>query len=591
MISRDFGATVLLDVTAAADDGTSVLRLLAENSDVETAYGGGFVKSIDGLASTYGTVGDAEAQDWFYWVDGIMADVGAGDYDLQGGQTAWWDYHAWSQAMYLPAAVFALPSPWAGQATPLHTNVEDAEVRSWAKSQGIVFSATEKLGEDPPASGVVVATAAEAEATPWLARRLAGEDGGVALVRLAGGRLRLRALDGSSGPAASGVCVALPNPDDGDAPLLLLLVTDRGPRATARGRPAGVRPRPCRRRPRRGTADAPSLAGRMTTVSPAATAEAAPRAARPRTVRRAALLRARERGRSGVRRLRPGVALSYTLALAAAALVTSNPVQAAAVLSLVIAALAASGVLRAARPYLRMTLYVTAIVLVVNPLFGAGGLGVLWSLQIGPLTLAITVEGIAFAVGNALRLAGVLLAFALLNLCVDPDDQLGVISRFSFRSGLVLSLASRLTPVFSRDAARISDAQKARGVRLDDGRRRDRAAARLPLLASLLTQSLERAVEVAASMEARGYGAGPRTRWTPCRPWRPADLAAAVATALAGGALVAGFAAGAWSFTYFPLLHDPLAALTDASWLLLLAGLSTPLLVTLPWSRARSSKG
>lgn len=46
-------------------------------------------------------------------------------------------------------------------------------------------------------------------------------------MKLVGDRVALRALDGAAGPAASGVCLALPNPDDGARPLLLLLIQDR----------------------------------------------------------------------------------------------------------------------------------------------------------------------------------------------------------------------------------------------------------------------------------------------------------------------------------------------------------------------------
>jgi len=302
------------------------------------------------------------------------------------------------------------------------------------------------------------------------------------------------------------------------------------------------------------------------------------------------MLRAQEQSRAGLRRLAPGVALAVCLTLAAAALIVTNPVQAAAVLVLVVVALAASRVLRESWPYVRISLSIAAVVLVVNPLFGAAGLDVLWELRLGPLHVAVTVQGIVYGISSALRLSAVILAFALLNLCVDADDQLALVSRLSFRSGLVLSLASRLLPVFSRDAGRISDAQLARGVALDAGRWRQRAAARLPLLACMLTQSLERAVDVAASMQARGYGAGPRTSWRRRRPWSAPDRLALAATLVTVAALCAGIVGGVWSFTFFPLLDDLWVGLGSAAWLLVLAGLSISLLVTRPWRRTRPSR-
>lgn len=178
VISRDLGAIVIKDVTVSATDDLTVMRLLAEHATVDTQYSGGFVKAIDGLASTYGSVGDGDAQDWFYWVDGVMGDVGANEYRLHGGDTVWWDYHAWADAMFLPATIDAFPTPWSKGTMPLTADVNAAVVRKWATASGISLGATEPLGSKAPMAGIVVATAAEARATPWLRDRLAGKDGG-----------------------------------------------------------------------------------------------------------------------------------------------------------------------------------------------------------------------------------------------------------------------------------------------------------------------------------------------------------------------------------------------------------------------------
>jgi len=300
-----------------------------------------------------------------------------------------------------------------------------------------------------------------------------------------------------------------------------------------------------------------------------------------RTVRR----RAPEATPRGLARLRPGVCLGFIAALGIAGLALASPVQVAVLLAVTLLSLWASGALRAAVPYLKVALYVGAFLALLNPIFSRGGLDVLWQTTLGPLTVKLTVQGIAFGVTSALRLATVTLAFALFTLVIDPDEQLGLLSRLSFRSGLVLSLAARLFPVFSRDAARLADAQRARGVELDRGRRRERAAARVPLLAALLTRSLERAVDVAASMEARAYGSGGRTRWVRRRRWTAADVLTAAAAAVAGVALVGGLATGAFAYDFFPLLDDPWAMLANGWWLALAVALAAPLVVTRPWRR------
>ena len=81
-MSRDFGATVMVDALAPAKQGLDVMRLLAEHATVDTSYGGQFVSGINGVRSTFGGVSRATAADWFYWVDGVMADVGADDWKL-----------------------------------------------------------------------------------------------------------------------------------------------------------------------------------------------------------------------------------------------------------------------------------------------------------------------------------------------------------------------------------------------------------------------------------------------------------------------------------------------------------------------------
>lgn len=290
--------------------------------------------------------------------------------------------------------------------------------------------------------------------------------------------------------------------------------------------------------------------------------------------------------RRGLAAQRPGAGAAYVGAVAATALVVANPLQAGAVLALVVGLLALNGRLRASLPYARVALAVGLFLAVLNPLFSSGGLDVMWAGDLGPLRVTLTLQGLAYGITTAVRLTAVILAFALFTVALDPDDQLGLLSRLSFRSGLVLSLAARLFPILSGDAARIADAQRSRGVELDRGTWRQRMKARIPLLSALLTRSLERAVDVAAAMEARGYGAGGRSRWLHRRPWRGADVALAAGAAVASLALLAGLLSGAVAFDFYPLLDDPRAQLTDPWWLATLVALLVPGVVLVPTSRA-----
>ncbi|NLE74352.1 MAG: energy-coupling factor transporter transmembrane protein EcfT [Actinobacteria bacterium] len=289
--------------------------------------------------------------------------------------------------------------------------------------------------------------------------------------------------------------------------------------------------------------------------------------------------------RAGMAARRPAVVTAYTMFLVTAALVITNPLFLVCILCACLLTLASDGRLRAAAAYVRVAIYAGITVLIINPLFSSGGIHPLLAAQLGPFHLRITWEGIAFGAGQALHLITLILAFATLTLILDQDYQLAMLSRLSARSALVVSLATRLLPVLSRDAARISDAQRSRGAELDRGRWRDRAIARGPLLAGLLTQSLERGTDVAASMESRGYGLPGRTTWRRRLRWKTTDIAVA---ALAGGGficLIVGGVSRNLGFAYFPVIANPMETFTTPSSIALLAFVFVPAVWSLTWRR------
>ncbi|MCG8485038.1 MAG: DUF4430 domain-containing protein, partial [Clostridia bacterium] len=51
IVSKDFGKELISNISIDFSDGQTVLDILEENYEIETAYGGGFVNGIDGLKS------------------------------------------------------------------------------------------------------------------------------------------------------------------------------------------------------------------------------------------------------------------------------------------------------------------------------------------------------------------------------------------------------------------------------------------------------------------------------------------------------------------------------------------------------------
>ncbi len=119
-VTREFGATPMLQRTVDAKESDTVMRLLEGNAAISTRYGGGYVQSIDGLAEARR---GGRPYDWFFYVDGVESPIGAADYALRGGERIWWDYRDWSATDHVPAVVGSWPAPFAdgyeGRAHPV----------------------------------------------------------------------------------------------------------------------------------------------------------------------------------------------------------------------------------------------------------------------------------------------------------------------------------------------------------------------------------------------------------------------------------------------------------------------------------------
>ena len=110
----------------------------------------------------------------------------------------------------------------------------------------------------------------------------------------------------------------------------------------------------------------------------------------------------------------------------------------------------------------------------------------------------MTAEATAYGGVLALRALVVIGCFALHSAAVDPDELLRAFRRISFRSALTAALATRLVPVLARDARRLHEAQRCLA---------GEPAPRRAVVRAVATGALDRAVDVAATLEVRGYGA------------------------------------------------------------------------------------
>ncbi|MFN2389497.1 MAG: energy-coupling factor transporter transmembrane component T [Actinomycetota bacterium] len=144
---------------------------------------------------------------------------------------------------------------------------------------------------------------------------------------------------------------------------------------------------------------------------------------------------------------------------------------------------------------------------------------------------------VAAAALEGARLAAMLALFGTFNSVTDPFRVLKLAPRRFHEPALAGALALSIAPRMIDSVARVRDAQRARGIRI--GRLRALPALAVPVLEI----GMEEAVTLAESMDARGHGRGPRSRYRPER-WGPAGWTTVIASATALAAFVAAATAG-----------------------------------------------
>lgn len=214
------------------------------------------------------------------------------------------------------------------------------------------------------------------------------------------------------------------------------------------------------------------------------------------------------------RLLHPLAWWAWGVGLAVVASRTTNPVLLLLVIAVAVLVTVARQELstpNVLRVFLILGLFIIAFRLVMAVLLGAGirGRTVLFTLPEVPLpellsTIRIggpvTAERLLYALYDALQLTAILVAVGAANALASPRRVLRYLPATLYDLGTAAVVALSYAPQLADDALRVRTARRLRG---HDGRG-VREVARLTV--PVLDSSLERSLELAASMESRGYG-------------------------------------------------------------------------------------
>jgi energy-coupling factor transport system permease protein len=249
---------------------------------------------------------------------------------------------------------------------------------------------------------------------------------------------------------------------------------------------------------------------------------------------------------------RASVGAAWAASLTAAALILYHPVCLLALLCGVLVAGWGAGVGPRLVRSLRTATIVALPIVLVNVLVSRQGLTVFARLgDLGPFGQGdLTVEAAAYGGVIALKVTLLILITGLAGLTVDPDELLGMFRRLSFRSALTATLATRMIPVLAADSQRLAEAQRTRPAGGPTG-----ARGRVALLSAVVGGSLDRAMDVAATLEVRGFAAArgaARGRGRARRALSRHDIAFAASAAAILALAIAGRLTGVASFDSYP---------------------------------------
>ncbi|SHI84762.1 energy-coupling factor transporter transmembrane component T [Desulfofundulus thermosubterraneus] len=288
----------------------------------------------------------------------------------------------------------------------------------------------------------------------------------------------------------------------------------------------------------------------------------------------------------------PATVLVYLLVLLILSLIYDHPLYLLALFLLLALLIREVDGLDAWEGFLKAGVFLMLVVMMVNPLVIRAGKTIIWHGPAVPFLgkLDISMEAVYFGAASSLRLLVIISIFCLYNLMINPDRVLNLFSGVAGKSVLVITLATRLFPTMVRDLQRIREVQQLRGVDFDTGSLWQRAKKYSGLYNVLLLSSLEGAMEIAESMQARAFGSGKRSVYSR-NMIRPRDLFCLGGSLLALLAAVWGLRYGYGRYTFYPeadfLIKD---GATLVVLFIVLFYLSVPLLLSEGWKHCRFLK-
>ncbi len=190
----------------------------------------------------------------------------------------------------------------------------------------------------------------------------------------------------------------------------------------------------------------------------------------------------------------------------------------------------------------------------VNGAFSHYGVTTLYTLTSGN---RITLEAFAYGAAAGTAIAAMLLWFVCWNEVVTEDKFMCIFGKFAPHTALLVLMVLRFVPLYSR---RLSETYEALAV--GEGKKRTaKLRTSVKALSGVMTWALEKSVDTADSMKARGYGTGKRKTYSRFR-FSVRDGVLTAFMLVCGTAFAVGAVMGKLEASYNPIIYVGMPDLT-----------------------------
>lgn len=212
---------------------------------------------------------------------------------------------------------------------------------------------------------------------------------------------------------------------------------------------------------------------------------------------------------NGFRGYHPYVAFAYYVCVGILLMIYNHPLFLITAIALLIFVNISHDRGQALKKWALPLIIMGTIFALLNPLLVSRGTHILFYLG----NRQITLEAIVFGVVMAFMLVAILILFVSFNIILNGNKFLFVFSKILPRSAFLIMLTIRFVPLLKGRFEEISSVQRMRGMTMMTGTIRERARNGMNMIQTLLTWSLEEAIQTADSMTARGYGSDKKSSY------------------------------------------------------------------------------